>query len=260
MLRNFTKDIIANISNYELWMHLAVQDTKLRYRGTILGPFWISINMGLFILVLGMVYSRIFSSNLQEYLPYLASSLIAWLLISGFLNDAPNVFHENAGLLKGINISPILVIMRALSKHLIVMLHNILIVVGINVFYAIEPTINILLFIPGLVLVTLNLMFLAIAISIFGTRFRDVGPIISSTLQTIFFITPIMWFPRLLPSDSFLLKLNPVYFFLDLIRAPLIGSQPTLQSWIVSTTTLFILFCCAAIIFEKTKHKIIIWL
>ena len=42
-------------------------DIRQRYRRSVIGPFWITLSMGLFILLLGMIYSRIFHTDLQSY-------------------------------------------------------------------------------------------------------------------------------------------------------------------------------------------------
>ncbi|HTF93873.1 MAG TPA: hypothetical protein VK632_12545, partial [Verrucomicrobiae bacterium] len=53
-------DFGAGLRSYSLWTMLGWNDIKQRYRRSVLGPFWITLSMGIFIMVLGVIYSRIF--------------------------------------------------------------------------------------------------------------------------------------------------------------------------------------------------------
>jgi ABC-type polysaccharide/polyol phosphate export permease len=61
-------------------MMLARMDIRQRYRRSILGPFWITITMIIFILAIGPLYSRLLGMGSDEFIPYLAmaSSPGAW--------------------------------------------------------------------------------------------------------------------------------------------------------------------------------------
>ena len=59
-------------------------DIKLRYRGSMLGPFWLTLSTGIMVGSLGVLYSTLFHMNMHEYLPFLSLSLVLW----GFLSCA----------------------------------------------------------------------------------------------------------------------------------------------------------------------------
>jgi lipopolysaccharide transport system permease protein len=56
---------------------LAEQDVKLRYRGSILGPFWQPLTTGVMIGGMGFIYSKLFHTDLHDYLPMLSVGLIS---------------------------------------------------------------------------------------------------------------------------------------------------------------------------------------
>ena len=77
----------ALVSN-ERWLFMGIQDIKLRYRRTIIGPWWVTISTGILVAMLGILWSKIFGADLQNYLPYFAVVWIVWGWMSGQFSDA----------------------------------------------------------------------------------------------------------------------------------------------------------------------------
>jgi ABC-type polysaccharide/polyol phosphate export permease len=210
--------------------------------------------MAIFCISLGLVYSKLFNTSIEEYLPFLTVGFIVWGLISGLLGEFPNIYVENAGFIKDIKINPFTILFRLVARHIITLLHNLLIVVGVYLYFRINPGLVGLLVFPGFMLVLLNLIAIGVSLSLFGARFRDVAPISQSLIQVLFFITPITWFPRLLPEGSWITDANPFSYFLDLTRSPLLGQLPATQSWFVASGS-FLAFTTLALWMYKTKAQ-----
>jgi ABC-type polysaccharide/polyol phosphate export permease len=66
-----------------MWTALALQDIKLRYRGSLLGPWWLTITTSVMAITISLVYAHIFSMSAGTYLPYVTIGLVVWQLISG---------------------------------------------------------------------------------------------------------------------------------------------------------------------------------
>jgi ABC-type polysaccharide/polyol phosphate export permease len=171
----------------------------------------------------------------------------------------PNLFVENSSYIKDMRINPLTIVFRALARNTIVFGHNLLIVLGIYMFFGIWPGWAGLLALPSLLLVLLNLVAISIPLSIVGARFRDLSQITQSILQVVFFITPIFWFPRLLEKGSWVIAINPVAYFIDLIRSPLLGHPPEAISWGVSLLTLLISSVIAAWVYRSKSNLIAFW-
>ncbi len=66
---------------FHLWRliwTLSVFDIQQRYRGSLLGPFWLTLSTGVMIGALGVLYAGLFHINIHSYLPYLSLSLVLW--------------------------------------------------------------------------------------------------------------------------------------------------------------------------------------
>ena len=66
----------------ELWLTVGLFDIRKRYRRSVLGPFWITISLGAFILGLGFIYSPLVGGGTASFLPFVAFGFIAWQFIS----------------------------------------------------------------------------------------------------------------------------------------------------------------------------------
>ena len=54
-------DIVDGLRQYWLWAQLAHQDMRLRYRGSILGPFWQTFTTAIMIGAMGFIYAKLFN-------------------------------------------------------------------------------------------------------------------------------------------------------------------------------------------------------
>ncbi|SMB22391.1 ABC-2 protein [Sterolibacterium denitrificans] len=252
-------DLLAAFMAYELWSFLAWQDIRIRYRRSRIGPFWITLSTAIFCVALGIVYGRLFKTEISELLPFLSIGMVVWSFVSTCIGEMPNLFVENAPYIKDMRINPLTILLRAIARNAIIFAHNLLIVAGIYLYFGIWPGWTGLLALPGMLLVMLNLLAIGVILSIVGARFRDLAQITQSVLQVIFFITPIFWLPKLLPEGSWVIAANPMAYFLDLLRSPLLGHAPAAVSWGVSSLMLLVGAAIAAWVYRSKNARIPFW-
>src|ERR1700722_420531 len=92
-----SQEIVAGFRAWPVWVLMGWDDIRQRYRRSVIGPFWITLSMGAFILVLGVIYSRLFHVELHSYLPYLTVGYIVWGFISAAANDTCIAFIDVSG-------------------------------------------------------------------------------------------------------------------------------------------------------------------
>ena len=71
-LKQAIGDIIGGLRQTHVWALLGLHDIRQRYRRSTLGPFWLTISMAIMIGTMGILYARLFSQDMSEYLPFLA--------------------------------------------------------------------------------------------------------------------------------------------------------------------------------------------
>ena len=226
-------DIARGARAVQLWGPLGWQDIRLRYRRSKLGPFWLTISMGMLVGLLGTLYGMLFQADIARYMPYLALGFIFWTMISGLISDACGIFVNAQGIIKQIEMPLSVHVFRMVWRSLIVLAHNSAIFLVVAVVLRIPPGWTGLLTLPGLVFLCLNGIWVGLLLGLIAARFRDVPPIMESLMRIGFFITPVIWMPEFLPQRVALLEWNPFYHFLEVVRSPLLGQAPSFISWLV---------------------------
>src|ERR1700720_4292556 len=81
------RDLVEGLKRHWMWTSLALQDMKIRYRGSLLGPFWVTISTLVMIVSMGLIYAHLFHTSTDSYMPYLGLGLIVWQLISSLITE-----------------------------------------------------------------------------------------------------------------------------------------------------------------------------
>lgn len=252
-------DLKKAVLQYRVWLHLGWVEVKQRYRRSIIGPWWISLSMLIFILMMGIVFSRLFHQSLREYIPFFTAGFLFWSFISTSVVEAAEVFKSNGGLIKQINLPFSLYVFKHIVRQVICLMHNAVVYFLVCIFFQINAGWTIFLVIPGLLLLSLNLCWICFLVSIICARFRDMVPIINSCVQIAFFITPISWMPRLLDQNPSILKYNPLSYFLEVVRAPLLGEIPLWINWSVNGVLAISGCIVTFLIFALVRNRIAFW-
>jgi len=122
-----SRDIAGAIRHYPLAGMLGWQDVRQRYRRSALGPFWLTISMGVMIGTIGVVFGSIFHSPMAEFLPFLATGLILWGFLSAVVTEGCMGFIGAEGIIKQLPIPLFVHILRMIWRNMIIFAHNIVI-------------------------------------------------------------------------------------------------------------------------------------
>ena len=245
-----------------LALMLGWQDIKQRYRRSKLGPFWLTISMGVMIGMIGIVFGQVLSSPMNEYLPFLATGIILWTCFSTGILEGSTTFIDAQGMIRQLNLPLSLYSIRVLWRNIVICGHNIIILPFVFLAVGHGVSWNIVWIIPGFLVFSWNIFWLSLLLGTFCTRFRDMPPIVNSLLQVFFYVTPIIWMPNALNprSASLLVDPNPVYHILQVVRAPILGNCPTTLNWFVSVAIAVLGSIVSLWFFGKYKKRIAYWL
>jgi len=257
------QDFAQGLSQWRIWLLLAYQDIKLRYRRSILGPFWITLSMAITVYSMGFLYAHLFKIDMRQYYPFLVAGMLAWSLISTVIIELTDTFIVYDGLIKQIKLPYSLYIHRVAARNIIIFFHNLLVMIPVLVIFhdSIKVNFYTLLLIPNLLLIYINIFTFGMILAIIGARYRDISQIIKSLIQVAFFVTPVMWNPIVLPLQyQKMIHLNPFYIFVELLRAPLIGAPNSLSIIAIALFITVIGTSICALMFARYRGRIIYWL
>ena len=91
------------------------------------------------------------------------------------------------------------------------------------------------------------------------SRFRDIPPIVTSLVQILFFVSPILWKPEQVPARAVFVDGNPFFHLLNIVRQPLLGELPALSSWAFSLALTFAGLLLAGLCFVRFRSRIAYW-
>ena len=188
-------DIRAGIVAWPIWTLLAWNDIRKRYRRSKIGQFWLTLSMGVTILGMGYVYSTLFGTDITKFIPYVSVTFVVWGFISSMMTEGCMTFVENEAIMRYTYLPRSAFVFRLLCRNLAISAHNVLIIIGVFIYFGVSINWNILWLIPGLALVILNCFWGAFVLGIVCTRYRDVPQIVASVVQIAFFVTPVMFLP-----------------------------------------------------------------
>lgn len=226
-------DLCAGLMLWRIWTSMAIFDIKSRYRRSGLGQFWISISMAVTIIALGLVYSTIFNISLQKYIPLVGISFMVWGLLASLVQEGATCFVESEHYIKSSGLPKSIYVYRVVFRNILAFGHNLIILPVIMVVFDCKLTLAVIYFIPAIIILILNSIWLMLLLGTICARFRDVPQIINSIVQIAFFVSPVIWERFQLPEAyRFYLDINPFSWFLELIRNPLLGYYNSDFDWL----------------------------
>lgn len=254
-------DVFDGLKSWRIWLLLAWQEIKLRYRRSTLGPFWITISMAITIYSMGILYGRLFKMDLTTYYPFLATGLLGWNLISLIVNDATMTFVNAEQFIKQMKQPYSRFMFQSVTRNFIIFFHNILVLIPLILFFHLKLNVNTLFVFVSLAIIWINAVSYSTILAFLGTRFRDIPILVASLLQVIFFMTPIMWSPSILPERyHFVVDLNPFAQFMELFRNPFLGLLPSTYALTISLGLTALGLLGALVIFTRYRSRIAYWL
>ncbi|MDL9937674.1 ABC transporter permease [Gordonia sp. ABSL1-1] len=260
------RDLRDGLNNRELWLHLGWQDIKQRYRRSVLGPLWITIATGVTAVAMGLLYGELFGQDIKVFLPYVALGFIFWNFIQSSILDGAEVYAKNEGLIKQLPAPVSVHVYRVVWRQSIIFAHNVVIIVAIFIIFPPPMHWSILLVFPAIALYLLNAVWVAIVFGILSTRFRDIGQLLTTVVQLIFFMTPIIWSTQSLGSTTGeessrlrIVEINPMYHYLEIARGPLLGEHVDFYHWAIVIGCTLLGWTAGLLVLRNYRARVAYW-
>jgi ABC-type polysaccharide/polyol phosphate export permease len=255
-------DIREGLRRWRSWSYLSVENVKNRYRRTVLGPWWLTLQMGVFVTGITIVFGHLLNAGgLREFLPYVAVGYIAFILLVGLTNAAAGVFVLGSSTLKSTRQPLSNLVLRDVGVEFIHFSHNIVLYFVFLVAGLGPLSLKILIALPIVAVIAVNGLFVGLWLGIAVARFRDLQPFINSIIGVLIFFTPVFYDPnKLSPGIQIaVLSWNPFTYLIQAFRAPLIGA-PLLPSYYIGTAIFTVLNLVLGLaVFTRARSRLPYW-
>ena len=253
------EDLEGGFARWRLAWALARGDITHRYRGSVLGPFWLTISTGVMLTALGILYAKLFKMDVASYLPWLSVSLIVWAVISQVVADATTSLTGAEGVIRQMPLPYTVHALRVVFRNAVVAAHNLPLIFVVFAVFGVMPSWTVVLAIPGLLLLGVAGFAASIFLGMICARFRDIPPIVGSVMQIAFFVSPVIWKPEMVGHWEPFLPINPFFALMETIRAPLMGTTGGIVVWLTAVFWTGVLAALAWTFFARFRGRIAFW-
>jgi ABC-type polysaccharide/polyol phosphate export permease len=243
------------------WLSLVKMDLRTRYRGSAIGLGWSLLQPIAMTIILCTVFGHLFDQPIREYAPFLMAGLTFWSYVTAVTAQGCQCFFTGEAYIRQhpapMAIYPLRTMLGA-SFHFSLALLMVIVLGG--VLHGYDSVWPLLSLIPTFVLVMVMGWSLATLFGLANVRFRDTNHLSEIGLQIVFYLTPVMYPPRLLVDKNvgWLINFNPVVPFLTLLREPLVKCQvPEFTTFLGAACVTLFLATMASFALKSQERKLI---
>jgi ABC-type polysaccharide/polyol phosphate export permease len=241
------KEVVQAAILWPIWLRIGLLDIQMRYRRSALGVGYVFINLAVMVFALGAIYSHILGQDLRIFLPFLTIGLVSWGYLTSSIVEGGSTFIISEGYIKQIGLPLYVYVFRSFVRITATTLLTLPAYFIVAIVYSVDLRWGALWALFGILLLGI-VSFLMIAIfAHLNVRIRDTAYIASMGLQVMFFVTPIIWPPESLRFHylRWVINLNPFYHLLEVIRHPLVMSEPATP---INYLVVFMTIVCLSIV------------
>lgn len=260
--RNLLQQFRDSLREPEFWAYASWLDIATRHRRTRLGFIWFLAPTAMFLLVLGNVYSYLMGYTAAEYLPYLGVGYVVWRFMLQIINDAISTFSTHKAFIMDGHTRLTDFVLRCFSKATYQLFFGMIVVFGIVIWSPVTSVLLMLTLLVTLPLLMVNLAWITVCLALIGARYRDSHEIMGTVLIVGFLVTPVLWTVDRFPPDTlrgFVVRVNPAFHLIDLVRAPILGGMPETSSIIYAAVMAAVGWPLSALLYRRYALYVPIW-
>ncbi len=211
----------------DLILHLVKRDVTSRYKRSILGVAWTMLNPLGMMIILTVVFSQLFST-VEGYAAYILSGLVMWNFFAQSTVSGINSVVWGGDLFRRIYFPRSIFAISAIGTGIVNLLISMVPFIAVSIFIGKVPTINFILVIIPILLLSMFTLGLTLIIASLGVRFPDIVEMYNNILLMAWmYLTPIIYPMDVLPAwVASLMKFNPMFHLLELFREPIFYGEP----------------------------------
>jgi ABC-2 type transport system permease protein/lipopolysaccharide transport system permease protein len=259
--RAAVSDIQEGLRRWRSWSYLAVENVKNRYRRTVFGPWWLTLQMAILIVGISVVFGHLLHNGLRSFVPYVGLGYIVFMLLSGVTSTASVVFIAGASTLKSTRQPLSNLVLRDVGVDFINFAHNMVIYLVFLLTGLVPFTPKILISLVIVVVIAVNALFLGLWLGIAVARFRDLQPFVNSILGVAIFFCPVFYRLDSLSSgiQHVLLFWNPFSYLIMAFRTPLLGEPLRVSYYVGSAVVTLINVVVGLAVFTRARSRLPYW-
>ena len=247
--------------HYDLLTNLVHRSLTVRYKRSAIGFLWTMLNPIIMTAVYTVVFSTIFRFETQDFIIYFLSGFLVWNFFAQTTMDASRCILEAGSLIKKVYVPKQVFVYSIAVSNLINLGFAMIPLMALVMFMGKGLTLSLIYLIPVIMMSTLFTLGVSLIIASVSAFFHDVGEMYRILQTPWMFLTPIMYPMDIIPEKYvFLLKLNPMYYFVECFRTPLYGGvAPGVDILVISSILAVVSFVVGHIVFTRSEDSFIFY-
>lgn len=255
------QDLWASLRLIHLWRALAWEDLMQRFRRSILGLSWIVVSFALLIFILVVLFGRNSPTRTTyEYLVYLCLGMAIWTYLSAIVSKGVMAFAGNSAWIKSTPAPFGVLAFRTIYAGILELLVLLVFVVPISLYLVVPDPIHLLYLLGAIGVYAINSVSICLLLGSLGAWSSDVQQLIPAIMRIAFFATPIFWeYETSSGLRRYMADYNPFTHFVEIIRAPLMGTDPSQINWMVVGFITTVSMILSFAIFKFARTRLPVW-
>lgn len=227
-------ELADSFRNPGFWAMSSWLDILVRSRKSFLGPLWLLAPAIVYVFGIGAFFAGMYGSSLGAFAAHVALGMMVFRLLMSALVASAGVFGSSQSFILDGHMRLTDYVLQSLAKSSFDLAMYVPVTVVALALHGQVSAQGLLLAVPTMVLIYLNALWISVAFALVGARFADFGQLLLNVSVFMFLLTPIIWFAQSVPPGSLraqLMRLNPMYHFVEAFRAPILGEPVEPASW-----------------------------
>lgn len=260
----FWRELGQSLRNPEFWALSSWLDIIVRARKSRFGVLWLFAPSVVYVFGLGMFFLGM-QTNAKpgEFFAHVALGAMVFRTLMSSVIGSANVFHGSFSFIMDGHMRLTDYLLQSLAKSFFDMCMYMPVVgVALAIFGGVSPA-GLLASLLVMAVIYINALWISAVFALAGARFPDFGQLLNNVSIFLFLLTPIIWYPEMMPAGSLraqLMRLNPFYHFVEIYRAPIMGQPVDVASaWYVGVMTVVGLVV-ATLIYRRYARYVPLWI
>lgn len=223
----FWRELLESFRHPEFWGLSSWLDIIVRARKSRFGIFWLLAPSVVYVFGLGTFFRGMQTGGKPgDFFVHVALGAMIFRTLMSVVIGSANVFHSSVSFIMDGHMRLTDYLLQSLAKSFFDTCMYLPVVVVTLVMVGGPSPLGLLAALLAMVVIYVNALWMATVFSLVGARFPDFGQLLNNISIFLFLLTPIVWYPEMMPAGSLraqLMRLNPFYHLVEIFRAPIMG-------------------------------------
>ena len=141
-------DVSTGLRRWSVWWTLSWYSIRSQYRRTYFGPWWMTIQMIIFVGGLSLLFGILLGQDLKEFVPYVTCGFIGFNWMTGLIQSGANSMTGNSSRILTSNQPLSIYVLRGVASNTIQFGHDAVVIAIVLLVFGVELGWSVL-YLPG---------------------------------------------------------------------------------------------------------------